>query len=171
MDAYMLVFCQIVVGCVFAFSAVGKVRDMRAFEESIQGFQLVPKVTVKPAAILFVIVEIVVVILLIVGGTALFWGFVLASLLLALFSGALFSVLQRKLDVSCGCFGASEQRVSYYDMVRNGGFMVCAIGGAWFTTVTTFPGWDGWLLAGGAVSFVLVWTHLRDIVGVLQLAS
>lgn len=171
MDAYILVFCQIVIGCMFALSAVGKIRDMKAFEKSIQGFQLVPKAVVKPAAILFVVSEIIVVVLLIVGGAVLLWGFVLASLLLALFSGALFSVLQRKLDVSCGCFGASEQPVSYYDIVRNGGFMVCALGGAWLATITIFPGWDGLLFAGGAVAFVLVWTHLRDIVGVLQLES
>ncbi|MEM8531857.1 MAG: MauE/DoxX family redox-associated membrane protein [Chloroflexota bacterium] len=169
MSPYMLVFCQVVVGCVFALSVLGKVRDMSAFEESIQGFQLLPEPAIKPSAITFVVSEMIVVVLLLVGGVALPVGFVLAVVLLALFSGALFSVLQRKLDVSCGCFGASEQRVSYYDIVRNGGFMVCAIGGVWLATTTVLPGWEGFLLAGSAIAFVLVWTHLRDIVGVLRL--
>ena len=171
MNAYMLVFCQVVVGCVFALSAVGKVRDMSVFEESIKGFQLLPESIVKPVAITFVVSEIAVVVLLMIGGVVLPWGFVLAALLLALFSGALFSVLQRKLEVSCGCFGASEQQVSYYDIVRNSGFIVCAIGGVWLATTTALPGWETFLLAGSAIAFVLIWTHLRDIVGVLQLKS
>ena len=171
MTAYVLVFCQVVVGSVFVLSVWGKLRDIKAFEEAIRGFQLVPAALIRPATITFVVGEMVIVVMLVVGGPLLLAGFVLAGALLVLFSGALLSVLQRKLDVSCGCFGATDQRVSYYDIVRNGGFILCAAIGGWVATTPIQAGLESLLLVGGAVAFVLIWTNLQDIVHVLRLES
>ena len=116
---YLILISRFVVAFIFLYSSVSKLRDFAAFERTIQNFQLLPKALHRPTALAFVIGEVLVVTAALLGGNWLFLAYGMAILLLALFVCALNSVLQRKIQTSCNCFGTSEQKVSTYDIWRN----------------------------------------------------
>src|SRR5579859_4170717 len=108
-----------------------------------------------------------------VGGPLLLSGFTIALLLLLVFSGALASVIIQGQRLSCNCFGSSEQSITWLDLWRNAGFLLCAALGlgvlVWQPGAqANVDGIEGMILFLGAMVFVLVWTHLRDIVSVLR---
>jgi hypothetical protein len=166
---YILAFCRITTGLVFAWSFVGKAQDISSFIQTIDHFKLQPKALHHPVAVAFLGGELVVVVTMILGGKLLLWGFLLAGLLLILFSSALISVLLRKIQTPCNCFGTSSRAISYHDVVRNAGFVACVTGGCVGLSVSntmpitlTLPevGLTGFV----AMAFVVIWTHLAEIV-------
>lgn len=124
---YMLTFTRFVTGFAFALSGSGKLRNLPAFERAITDFKILPEGLVKVAAPSLVIGELIVVLLLLFGGRFLLPGFLLAILLLLMFSIALLSVLARELQTPCNCFGSSAEPVSRFDVLRNLGFVGCAL--------------------------------------------
>src|ERR1700737_4006721 len=123
---YILAFCRVTTGLVFAISSLSKARDIPTFKQAVLGFRLLPQHLSGPLAILFLCGEFTVVLLVTIGGSLLLSGFVLATLLLLIFCGALASVLARRLQTACNCFGSSEKNVSSADIWRNLGFILCA---------------------------------------------
>jgi len=117
----------------------------------------------------FLCSEFAVVLLVTIGGPLLLSGFARATLLLLIFCGALASVLARRLQTACNCFGSSEKNVSSADIWRNLGFILCASVGCgaltWTRDASISPGGIEWLLASlGALVFVLIWIQLGEIV-------
>jgi hypothetical protein len=102
---------------------------MTDFKHTIQRFQVLPNWLVGPFSWLFVGCELIVVTLIVLGGTSLGLGFAIAVFLLSIFSVALISVLARKIQTSCNCFGSKEKVISPADLGRNVVFIVCALGG------------------------------------------
>ncbi|NOK58001.1 MAG: hypothetical protein GFH27_549287n305 [Chloroflexi bacterium AL-W] len=129
--AFLLAFCQFVVGCVFAASSFTKVKDFSPYLSSVGTFRLIPQPFV--GAMCFLICEILVVVLLFIWPTI---AFSLAAILLLIFSVALTTVLLRGIQTSCNCFGSSTNPISYADLVRNAGLLLCAVGGAYLTVLT-----------------------------------
>src|ERR1051326_7881489 len=123
---YVLAFCRIATGLVFAFSGMGKARDFSQFKTTIANFRLLPRPLHAPAAFFFLSAEFAVVVLVALGEPLLPFGFGLAILLLLLFCGALASVLARGLRTACNCFGTSKQPVTVADVWRNLGLVLCA---------------------------------------------
>jgi uncharacterized membrane protein YphA (DoxX/SURF4 family) len=165
---YVLAFCRVAVGLVFAVSSIGKVRDIVQFQKTIRSFEIIPAKLDKLASMLFLSCEFVVVILVTLGGSLLFLGFLLAFCLLLLFCIALLSVLARKIQTSCNCFGASKKPVSLFDVWRNVGFILCTLGGClaltWAKDAHSFLSPLEWALpAIGAGIFVLIWSQLGEI--------
>lgn len=170
------IFCQLTLLWLFAYSGVQKLRDPMAFERSVEGFALVSPGWITPLARIFTAAEVIIVVL---GFVGLGWGGVLrlSSLLLALIflvvtTCALISVLVRGLHVPCGCFSTDERPISYLDIVRNTGLIIgCIV--AFVPQFIPAALWQYPLLAIlpttlMAAAFVLVWTHLNEIVAVLQ---
>jgi len=167
-QCYVFAFCRVVVGLVFLAAFVGKIRNIPRFQQTITNFQLLPGRLNGPMAFLFIGVELAVLICIAIGHRLLLPGFLLALVLLLLFSLALASVLFRKLRTSCDCFGSDEKPVSPADIWRNAGFLCCALGGC--GTLIRLPDIETsltgleWLLVGMAAGmFVLVWTQLGEI--------
>lgn len=172
---YIQAFCRIVIGLVFAISSFGKLRDIPKFQQAILGFRLLPRRLSGPVALLFLSGELTVVVFVTFGGPLLLFGFLLAALLLLMFSGALASVLVRRLQTSCNCFGTNEKNVSSTDIWRNLGFLICATGGCgvfiWTRNEQLSLGGIEWLLASlGALIFVLIWIQLGEIVQLFRLS-
>lgn len=166
---YLLAFCRVAIGLVFAISSVSKARDVARFQRAVVGFQLLSRQLSNFAAFLFLGGECAVVLLMIIGGPLLLFGFVLALLLLLLFCIALASVFARRLRVTCHCFGASEKPVTLVDIWRNGGLLLCAAGGCealiWTRGVQERVEGIAWLLiALSAGAFVMIWIQLGEIV-------
>ncbi|MFZ6026976.1 MAG: MauE/DoxX family redox-associated membrane protein [Chloroflexota bacterium] len=170
MAIYALTFCRCVIGIAFAWSFMGKLRDVPPFVTAIERFRLLPKALHKAAAWVFLIGELAVVLSMLLGGRFLTWGFLLAVLLLLAFCAALVSVLWRKIDTSCNCFGASQKPVSPWDLVRNAGLIVCVLAGQALAPLA--PPWPGYLESGlmfvAALVFVPVWVQVEEIVALFR---
>jgi len=166
---YILAFCRVVIVLVFAISSFSKVRDIPKFKQAILGFHLLPRHLSGPIALLFLYGEFAVVLLTLIGGPFLLPAFALATLLLLIFCAALASVLARRLQTACNCFGSSEKSVSSADIWRNLGFILCATVGCgvltWTRDAHVSLNSIEWLLASlGALVFVLIWIQLGEIV-------
>jgi hypothetical protein len=173
MMLYVLAFCRIVIGIVFAISFLRKVGNVPVFEQTITQFSILPKRFSRLVALLLLSGEIAVVFLVTMGGSFLEPGFLLSILLLLLFSSALVSVLHRNIQTPCNCFGLAQKRVSPIDIWRNIGFIVCALIGC-STLAVSNSGQEQlapleWGLLGLAVAFfVALWLHLGEIVQLFQ---
>lgn len=168
MLAYIQIFCRCVILLVFAISFGSKVRHAGLFQQTILSFALLPQRLTLPAAWFFLLLEALVVVLVALAGPFLVPGYLLAGTLLLLFSLALLSVLLRRISATCSCFGPTRRVVSASDVVRNVGFIVCALGG-YLTLLepTQKNGLDllAWLPGIlGALIFVGIWTQLGEIV-------
>lgn len=166
---YLLVFCRVAIGLVFAISSFGKAREFATFQQAVAGFHLLSRQWSKLAALLFLGSEFAVVLFMVVGGPLLFSGFALAILLLLIFCVALASVLARKLQTACHCFGSSDKPVTLVDIWRNVGLLLCAGGGCealiWTRGAQERLEGIAWLLiALGAGVFVILWIQLGEIV-------
>src|SRR5690242_17255269 len=113
---YLLAFCRVTTGLVFAISSFSKARDLAQFQQALLDFQLLSRRLSKLAALFFLCGEGIVVLLIVIGGPVLLPGFALAILLLLVFCAALASVLIRRLPISCHCFGSSNKPVTSADI-------------------------------------------------------
>lgn len=170
---YLLAFCRVAIGLVFAISSLSKVRNLGQFQQAIASFRLLPQCLSQLTALLFLCGEFAVVLLVAFGGPLLFPGFALAILLLLLFCVALASVLIRRLQTACNCFGSSEKPVTPVDIWRNVGFLLCAGSGGealiWMRGTQGDLEWVAWLfIALGAGVFVMIWIQLGEIVQIFR---
>jgi Methylamine utilisation protein MauE len=169
--ASALTFCRWVIGITFAVSAIGKATSMVSFRAAVAEFGVLPARLTDPVAAGTVAAEGLVVVLVALGGGWATAGFVLAMALLAVFSAALVLALRRKAGVSCNCFGSSERRISWYDVLRNAALVACCIAGLWgaHSWAGGRPG-VGLVLVLGlmAATFMVIVSNLEDIVELLR---
>lgn len=166
---YLLNFCRIAIGLVFVVSSVSKVLDLVQFRQTIRNFHILPEWLSGIATLLFLCSEFAVVALVIIGGPLLTLGFSLAIFLLLLYCIVLVSTLVRRIRTSCNCFGTSVTQVSQTDVWRNVGLLLCALSGYGTIAWTRDAQWNLSLLDSmftglGAIAFVVLWTHLGEIV-------
>ncbi|WP_282692498.1 MauE/DoxX family redox-associated membrane protein [Streptomyces sp. CC208A] len=124
---YVLLSCRLLLGVVFAVSAVGKLRGataFRAFEGATRSMG-VPGRFARPVAVAVVGAECAVPVLLAVGPAGA-PGIGLALVLLAAFTVGIAGVLRRGTRTSCACFGASSAVIGRRHLVRNGLLLLCA---------------------------------------------
>jgi hypothetical protein len=169
---YLDAFCRSAIALVFGLSFLGKVSNITLFEQTIARFDILPERSGLIAARLFLAGELAVVCLVTIGDTLQIslraLGYALAICMLALFSIAILSALDRRIYTSCNCFGYSEKPLSLYDVVRNAGFAIIALVG-WASASFIGGGREGphlagWGLAiGSAAIFVAIWTNIQEI--------
>ncbi|MDE2994195.1 MAG: hypothetical protein OXU67_09965 [Chloroflexota bacterium] len=175
---HLLLFSAITMALAFTLSSAGKATNRAAFERTIGDLRLVPQRLTQPLALAVLAAESAVVVLIVLGGlvpgTALLRaGFLLALGLLVLFTAVLLSTLARRLTTSCACFGATTKPVSGWDVVRNGGLLLCAGAGYWSAVEPTaalhpLPLAEWGLVAIVAVIFVLIGVQLGEIAQVFK---
>lgn len=155
MLSYALLSCKLLVGGIFLLSTAGKIRDPRAFAESLPPFG-VPRRWQHVVAIGIVAAESGVVLLLAWSTSAPF-GFVLAAVLLIGFTLAIVRVLRTRIPVKCRCFGAESAVLRPAHVWRNVVLAVVALAGLCLAVVGPQDALD---LAGVAVIVLLVATVL-----------
>jgi hypothetical protein len=167
---YVLMFCRFTVIVMFVLSVSGKVKNIDAFQKSIEDFQLLPLAWSKVVAWAFLCMEAITILLTVIGGSALLVGFLLSACLLVVFSAALTLVLRRRVRISCNCFGWTERRISPYDVVRNALFILCSLVGLWAlaSPIQGLSGAEVVLIGFMAVCFVVIVTNLADVVETLR---
>jgi hypothetical protein len=107
---------------VFLYSAVAKFRDAHPTRRALDAVGM-PKAA--GVAKVVPIIEVVVAVALIARPSV---GAAAALAVLAVFTGFIAYLLMKKMDVSCGCFGANATRsVSSVDIVRNMLLAACAV--------------------------------------------
>ncbi|MFD4374099.1 MauE/DoxX family redox-associated membrane protein [Streptomyces sp. NPDC058486] len=114
----LILAVRCVVTVVFAASALGKARAPGEFRAAVRDMRLVPGRLTGAVAVAVPVLEAVL--------AAAVWipaltagAFALSFGLVAVFTLALASVLRRKIDTSCSCFGTSRTRVGPAHLVRN----------------------------------------------------
>ncbi|QBD75486.1 hypothetical protein EPA93_05500 [Ktedonosporobacter rubrisoli] len=167
--SYIFAFCRVAIGLLFLASFIGKLRAGTQFRQTINDFRLISPRLSQGAATLFLCCELAIVVCMIFGNFLLLPGFLLATLLLCVFSGAIALGLLRKRQVPCNCFGASSQVISPVDLYRNAGLLLCAAGGCGIQSLLKQAlqalNWVEWLpVALGAAIFVLLWTQLGELI-------
>src|SRR5204863_9047319 len=103
------------IALLFLSAFVCKLRDMAQFRQAITNFRLLPASMSAVVALFFVICELGITISMLIGGVFLLPGFLVAVLLLLIFSGALAVVLSRKQHTRCNCFGVSNSPITVVD--------------------------------------------------------
>jgi hypothetical protein len=170
----LLAWCRLVLGGVFALSLVGKLRNIRAFRQAIANFRLLPEGLIGLASVLVVGGEFLIVMGSTLGDRWLFPTFLLAALVLVVFSGAMASVLVRQIRTTCQCFGASDKPVGKADLWRNSGVVLCALGGCalllWSPSEHTHLPMLAWFLTAMlSAAFVALWFRIGDLMALFQM--
>lgn len=109
---------RIFIGALFLYAGILKASDPAGFAAAIANYQILPAWAVNPAAIVLPWVEIAIGITLLIG----FWiegGSLMAAVLFAVFTAALGYNLLRGLDISCGCFSSSPQKINWLYFYRD----------------------------------------------------
>lgn len=129
---------RLVLGCIFIYSSLPKIRQPYDFLSNVYNFELVgPKLGVLTAMVL-PWAELLVGVCL-VGGI-----FVSGALLVSIGMGAMFSffiasALYRGLNISCGCFSSSStEQIGYMTLIRACVIMLLSIA-AYISVVTLRP--------------------------------
>ena len=126
---------RVAIGFVFMHSFVNKVRNIPDFRNTITKFAVFPSSYSNFLAYSFLAGEVTASVSTLIGGPFLILGFALAAALFLVFSIGLSSVLVRKIETPCGCFGSDEKQVSVSHVVRSTGFMLCSMLGLYFSLV------------------------------------
>ncbi len=120
---YILIFCRSVVGLLFTLSFAGKVVNSSDFGQAIRNFRILPNQLSYIAAIFILCIEFLIIVLMFIGDSFLTVGFFFAGFTLVAFSLAILLVLLRDLRIDCNCFGPMYVEITYYDLLRNVGFL------------------------------------------------
>jgi uncharacterized membrane protein YphA (DoxX/SURF4 family) len=103
----LFMITRVVLGCIFVWASWQKILDPPAFARTIANYQIVSDAAGNLAALTLPWIELVCGLCLIINrltrGSAL-----IATVLLAVFMGALGYDIHRGVDVNCGCFTLDE---------------------------------------------------------------
>lgn len=169
--AHTLILARLVIGLTLALAFASKLRDVPAFRDALEDFQVVPRRAVPTVAATVLAAEAATAGLMLTSGWPLAVGFIGAFALLATFSVAIGMAVRRNLRVSCNCFGSATTRVSPIDLARNAAFMLIAATGLWTLAVArdaTIPTEHVVLSVPIAAGVVALLVNLRDVVVTLS---
>jgi len=108
---------RLALGCMFLYSSLPKIRQPYDFLSDVYSYELVGPQLGMLTAMVLPWLELLAGICL-VGGIFV-GGALLASIAMAaMFAFVLASALYRGLEISCGCFGAGAEMISYSTVIR-----------------------------------------------------
>ena len=122
-------FIRLTLASVLLCSGLAKLRAPYEFLGSIYGYELTGPLLSLVIATVLPWLEVIVAICL--WGKLLYRGALIVAVMLTfMFSSVLGIALYRQLDISCGCFMASD-KISYMSLARSVALLVAAIVGLW----------------------------------------
>jgi hypothetical protein len=132
MAGYFALACRLLIGIVFAASALSKLRsktEYRAFARWLGKLPLPGPLRGAPAAAAVAATETAIVVLLIPAVTAAA-GLVLSAVTLAAFAAGTLVAVGRGTAIPCRCFGASQSPMGNWHVARNLLLALLAVAGA-----------------------------------------
>ena len=130
---------RIVLGGVFIYASLDKIRHPELFAEAVYNYQLAPEAAVNLVALCLPWLELLSGGLLILG----VWvqgGSLILSGLMIVFLGALGINLARGLDIHCGCFTTQgSDPMTILTLFRDSFFLVLALFLFWLYQVKSLP--------------------------------
>lgn len=130
----VLFLARVVLGCVFAWSSIGKIYQPYDFLVNVYDYDLVGPQAGLVVAVVLPWFELCVGIGLL-GGVCIGGSLLLGALMGGMFVLAQASVISRSLVIDCGCFGGltGEETVGYGTLFRSVAFSAIALAGyiAW----------------------------------------
>lgn len=165
----LISFIRVLIGLVFMYSFLKKLWNIRGFRDTITKFGIIPSKYSNFLAHCFLIGELIVTVFMLLGGFFLIIGFALAAILFLAFSIGLISVLFRKIQTSCSCFGPDENQVSIFHFIRSFGFLICSILGFYFSFIERGSNYalsilEWFLIAAMATVFNILWVNSGEII-------
>ena len=120
-----------------------------SFLQSVSTFAIIPMRYSRASAAVIIAIEFIIVIFVVAGGAFLIASFALSLFVLASFTIAIVSVLMRKINTPCNCFGNSKKHVSYYEC--NEKCVLYALCGSWvyYYFAPYFCSNDPWIFGMG----------------------
>ncbi len=116
---WILLLMRMILGGVFAFSAISKFAAPNALADALIGFQMIPESIALEAAVILIWHELICGIFMLLGLWTRATTIVL-SVMLTIFEIGLASVMIRGIEVHCGCFGQfTETQVGWTTVTRN----------------------------------------------------
>ena len=113
----MAVILRITLGLVLLYAGIARVRQPHDFLRAVYDYQIVGPPLGRWVAMILPHLEIVVGVALI-GNVATTGALILVLLLTTCFLAAQLAVVARRMDVACGCFGDSTQRVGAQTILK-----------------------------------------------------
>ena len=143
LPAWLPVAARLVLGMVFIYASIGKIRHPAAFAQALYNYQILPDALINIVALALPWLELLIGLLLATG----IWmpGAVLLSTgLLVIFMGSMGLDLARGLNMACGCFTTNgSEDLTFWTILRDVAFLVPALYLFWTTffkdSNTTFP--------------------------------
>lgn len=115
---YLALVFRLYIGGLFIYASMYKINYTAEFAEAIVSYQIVPYWAVNIIAVMLPWVELICGILLVAGIRAKSAAFIIA-LLLTFFTVALLINLLEDSPISCGCFHAMEDKISWWSALRD----------------------------------------------------
>ncbi len=147
---------------VFLAAVVHKLKDPTEFKASLEDYQLLPHLMLRPAFFALVTIE-----LLITGALLLniwFAGFAAAILLLVYTAAIAVNLIRGRTEIDCGCSGpAVRQTLSVWLVIRNAGLILMAILGTFDNTGRELGLLDGFTSLCAASVFVLIYSATAQL--------
>ncbi|MEQ4726161.1 MauE/DoxX family redox-associated membrane protein [Nonomuraea sp. B19D2] len=158
---------------ILAASLFSKLRGVGAFVQTVESFAIVPKRFTNASSYATIGIELVAVICLagalIVSSAALRLAGLWSGLaILIVYTGVLTVLRIRRRRVSCHCFGANQESISGYDIIRNFLIMAGTVAGLLAGQSAGLP-LEGTLPIGvAAVATALITINIGDVVEITR---
>ncbi|MHC4737304.1 MAG: MauE/DoxX family redox-associated membrane protein [Planctomycetota bacterium] len=108
---------RIALGILFIYGGLYKIRQPYDFLSSVYSYELVGPKTGVLVAVILPWLELLVGVCL-VGGVFISGALLFTAGMASLFTYTLSSALLSGLNISCGCFGATDQPINYLSVIR-----------------------------------------------------
>jgi uncharacterized membrane protein YphA (DoxX/SURF4 family) len=117
--------CRLAIAAIFAQASVHALRDWPAYAAIVENFRILPPPAARLAARAVPVAELAAAALLLIPAARIA-GPALGLLLMAVFTAAIgINVARGRVNIDCGCGGASGQQLSGALVVRN--LLLCAL--------------------------------------------
>jgi putative oxidoreductase len=109
-NRYVQILLRIIIGGIFIYAGILKIRSPQEFADHIAGFQLLPNGFVNILAIGLPVFEVIVGLALVMGFQSRTAAFCVLFLSI-MFAVAMASAMTRGLQIDCGCFGSGSPSI------------------------------------------------------------
>ncbi len=178
-EIYLAEGCRWYVLIALLAAAIGKSMHFRSFRDSlVEAFPTLGNGGGLLVAAAILIGEWLAALSMLAGGALSRLGLMLALVLFAFLTSVVALVLAKGLSIRCNCFGASQRRITGYDLTRNLLFIAAAGFGLYGASTTGVAGVLGGLALSAELAIVavalmlfLLSISLREIVYLMRIRA